>query len=72
MSDLFALTSLPCPVCKARYHHGATIRIAARLCLACGKCQYHCLCGPAQRLEELEPIAGLLPDVDEPVVIYPR
>jgi hypothetical protein len=53
MSDEFAQSCLPCPICRARYHRGAPIRIAANLCLNCRHCQFHCGCGPAQRLEPL-------------------
>jgi hypothetical protein len=66
MTDVerFAVTCLPCPICKLRYHRGAAVWIAARLCVVCKHCQYHCRCGPAQQLEELEPIEGIPPEVD--------
>jgi hypothetical protein len=69
MSDLFADTCLPCPICKLRYFRGATFRIAAKVCVACTRCQFHCGCGPSQRLRALEPIKGIRPDADEPVVV---
>ena len=71
-ADRFALTCLPCPICKLRYFRGATIRVSARLCVVCTHCQYHCRCGSAQELEELEPIEGIPPEVDEPVVVDAR
>jgi hypothetical protein len=64
--DLFALTFLPCPICKLRYSRGAAIWVV------CKHFPYHCCCGPAQRLEELEAIKSSPPEVDEPVVVDAR
>jgi hypothetical protein len=71
MTDVerFAMTCLPCPICKLHFHRGAAVWIAARLCVVCKHCQYHCRCGPAQRLEDLKPIEGIWPEADEPVVV---
>jgi hypothetical protein len=73
MDDIerFVVTYLPCPICKLRFHRGAAFWIA-RLCVVCKHCQHHCRCGPAQRLEDLEPIEGLEPGADEPVVVGAR
>jgi hypothetical protein len=54
-TDLFALTCLPCPICKMRYHRGATIRIVAMCCSACKHCEHHCRCVARPSLESLLP-----------------
>ncbi len=54
-TDLFALTCLPCPICKLRYYRGATIRIVAMLCSACNHCEHHCSCAVGPSLEPLPP-----------------
>jgi hypothetical protein len=71
MDDIerFVVTCLPCPICKLRFYRGAAVWVAAQLCVVCKHCQYHCRCGPAQCLEEFEPIEGIPPEVDEPVVV---
>jgi hypothetical protein len=63
-SDFFALTYLPCPICKLRYYRGAAIWIAVRLCVVYKHCPYHCCCGPAQRLEELKSFEDIPAGVD--------
>src|SRR5262249_10744111 len=68
VTDIFELTYLPCPICKARYRRGATIRIAARVCLGCEHCEYHCRCGVRRSLQELPPVAP----PDEPLIVGDR
>jgi hypothetical protein len=68
MLDEFEQACLPCPICRARYRRGASIRIAARICLTCERCQFHCGCGAAQRLKPLPPIRGI-ETADEPLII---
>jgi hypothetical protein len=65
VTDLFALTCLRCPICEAGYLRGATIRIAARFCVGCERCEYHCRCGAKRSLQELPPV----PRPDEPLVL---
>lgn len=55
-AERFAAEVLKCPRCATRLRSGQGVRIAARFCLKCDRCQHHCECGPDQELRGYPPL----------------